>query len=414
MPEILKNRPPLQEAILLDLIQRLTRLRAGRVALCMHFSNLSSAYCRDSYIRIASESFTALASGFEGQIFHLSNDDLFFIAKDATLTALEASVLRIRLLFSQDPLMENLSSTGNDSFCTWYNVEKDYDVLLTDVGQALKEAETTRLKQESLAESAPALIRTPMRPDLLEKIDKSLDNVDVTNIVRRQTVYTLVDNVAPQALFEEIFVSIEDLQNAIAPNINIASDTWLFRYLTQKLDRRLMLMLIRDGVASSRPFSLNLNVSTILTPEFAKFEAVIVPRLRGRLVIELNKLDVCSDMGAFLFARDYLHDHGFRLCLDGLTHHTLPFYNRAKLGVDLMKLYWTPNALDDMIPSMIPEIRNIIMETGQAHTILCRCEDERAIKTGQEIGIVMFQGRYVDHILAAAAQPNTGYPPARF
>lgn len=409
MPEILKNRAPLQEAMLLDLIQRLDRLRTGRVALCMHFSKLSSAYHRDSYIRIASESFTTLASGFEGQIFYLSNKDLFFIAKNATLTALEASVLRIRLLFSQDPLMDNMTSTKSDDFCTWYNVEQDYDILLTHIGEALKAAEVHRLKREALAESIP-LIRTTMRPELLEKIDRSLDNVDITNLVRRQTVYTLVDNVAPQALFEEVFVSIDDLQKVIAPTIDIASDTWLFRYLTQTLDRRLMLMLIRDGAASSRPFSINLNIATILTPEFAKFETVIVPQLRGRLVIEFNQLDVLSDMGAFLFARDYLHDHGFRLCLDGLTHHTLPFYNRAKLGFDLMKLYWTPNALDDMIPSMTPEIRNLIMDTGQAHTILCRCENEQAIKTGQEIGIVMFQGRQLDRALASSRAPL----PSRF
>ncbi len=409
MPEIIKNRPPLQEAMLLDLIQRLDRLRTGRVALCMHFSKLSSAYHHERYIRIASESFTTLASGFEGQIFYLTNKDLFFVAKDATLTALEASVLRIRLLFSQDPLMDNLTSTRSDAFCTWYNVEKDYDTLLATVGQALKEAESHRLKQEALAESLP-IMRSPMRPELLGRIDQSLDNVDITNLVRRQTIYTLVDNVAPQPLFEEVFVSIDDLQKAIAPTIDIASDTWLFRYLTQTLDRRLMLMLIRDGATSSRPFSINLNLATILTPEFAKFEAVIVPQLRGRLVIELNKLDVLSDMGAFLFARDYLHDHGFRLCLDGLTHHTLSFYNRAKMGFDLMKLYWTPNALDDMLPSMIPEIRHIIMDTGQAHTILCRCENERAIKTGQEIGIVMFQGRYIDQTLSS----NRTTTPARF
>ncbi|HAX91878.1 MAG TPA: hypothetical protein DCY07_06700 [Rhodospirillaceae bacterium] len=402
MSKHLRNRPPSQEMMLMDLIQRLDRLRVGRIALHIHFSKLSNAYKRDSYIQIATESFTILASGFEGQLFYLSNRDLFFVVKGATTTMLEVAVERIRLLFTQDPLLETRDAKGGNGFCTWYEVETEYDELDEHVRKILREADAARMKQEAENDAAPTLARTPLRPNALERLEGLLENVDVTNIARRQTVCTIIDKADPQPLFEEIFISIEDLQNVVTPGVDLASNTWLFRYLTQTLDRRIMLMLIRDGVSSARPFSLNLNVATILSPEFAKFEAIITPQLRGRLVIEMNKLDVFSDMGAFLFARDYLHDHGFRLCLDGLTHHTLPYYDRGKMGFDLMKLYWTPNALDDMLPSMIPEIRNMIMDTGQAHTILCRCDDERAVNTGQELGIVMFQGRHVDRALAAA------------
>lgn len=404
MAEEPRNRPPNQEIMLMDLLQRLGRLRGGRIGVHLHFSKLSRAYNNERFIRIAADSFASFVSGFEGQLFRLNNNDVLFIAKDTTVTVLEAAVDRIKILFSQEPLLETYTIKGTSQFCTFYHLDKDYDELLAVAADLLKEAGIRRGLFENTAVQSPAKA-PPVYPDILSRLEQSLGTVDVTNLARRQTVCTLIDEVTPQPLFEEVYVSISDLQNSVAPGIDLNANTWLFRYLTHTLDQRIMLMLIRDGVSSTRPFSLNLNVQTILTPDFVKFEAAITPQLRGRLVIEMNKLDVFSDMGAFMFARDYLHDHGFRLCLDGLTHHTLSYYNRVKLGFDLIKLNWTPNAIDDMLPSKMPEVRNLVMETGQAHTILCRCDDEKAIQIGQELGIVMFQGRQVDRLLTAARIP---------
>lgn len=406
-------RRPSREMQLLDYIQRLDKLRSGRLAVHIHLSRLSMAYNRDRYLQIAAESFASYVAGIEGEIFPLEDGDIFFVAKDVTPTILESAVDRIKVLFSQDPLLETTDSTGKPSFFTFYNLETQYDdflVLAQRLSAESEQKKSARMYTQLQDDGVPL----PIEPQLLSKLEQTLDTVDVTNISRRQLVCTLIDEAGPQPVFEEIFVSINDLRDIVTPGIDLISNTWLFRHLTHALDKRIMHMLIRDGVRTTRPFSINLNVSSVLTQEFKKFEAAIAPQLRGRLVIELNKLDVFSDMGAFLFARDYLHDHGFRLCLDGLTHHTLPYYNRQKLGFDLMKLYWTPSALDTMLPSQTPEIRNVIMDTGQANTILCRCDDERAIETGQNLGLVMFQGRQVDKLLALSRMPSARtYDPRR-
>jgi EAL domain-containing protein (putative c-di-GMP-specific phosphodiesterase class I) len=407
----LRKQPP--EMQLLDYIQRLERQRVGRPAIHIHLSRLSPAYNQPLFLRIAADTFAAYLTGVEGNIFVLQNGDIVFIGKDVTPTLLESAVEKIRLLFSQDPLLEKTESDGSRSFHTLYDLDKDYDRFLA---LALRlNADLERKKAAAIyAETPLDAPQAPIEPSLLAKLESVLDTVDVTNISRRQQVCTLIDAAGPQPVFEEIFVSINELRDIITPGVDLFSNTWLFRYLTLTLDERIMYMLMRDGVRTTRPFSINLNISSILTPAFQKFEQAITPQLKGRLVIELNKLDVFSDMGAFMFVRDYLHDHGFRLCLDGLTHHTLPYYNRQKLGFDLVKLYWTPSSLDTMLPSQKPEIRNVIMDTGQAHTILCRCDDARAIETGQDLGIVMFQGREVDKRLALARMPSArSYDPKR-
>ena len=190
---------------------------------------------------------------------------------------------------------------------------------------------------------------------------------------------------APQPIFEELYVSILDLQAAITPGVNWLADPWLFQYLTHTLDKRMMAMLTKNGPPRDRPFSINLNVSSVLSPEFRRFDEIVLPQVRGRPMIEFSKLDVFADMGAFVFARDFLHERGYRVCLDGLTHLTLPYCNRARLGFDLIKIFWRPEGIEDMQAEMLPAVRDIVMEAGQARVILCRCENARALEIGSSL-----------------------------
>ncbi|MDD5587151.1 MAG: EAL domain-containing protein [Alphaproteobacteria bacterium] len=389
--------------MLLDTVRRLENLRADRVAVHIHLSSLTSSNKRNHYLRIATELFITCISAYEGQLFSLGNNDLVFLAKSAPVDTLDNAVNRLRVLFCEDPLAQQNDGNGDQPrFCTWYSLDRDYDTLLEAAQNLLQKAEEARQRPELDPHIDTTKLLEPIRPEILAKLEQVLERADVSNLIRRQTICTVVEEQKPQPLFEEIFVSIEDLQGITSPSANLLADRWLFQYLTQTLDRRVINLLIRDGVNTSRPFSLNLNVATVLSPLFARFEAIITPQLKGRLVIEMNKLDVFSDMGAFLFARDYLHDRGFRICLDGLTHHTLPYYDRERLGFDLIKIYWTPGSIDDMRQEMLPAIRNIVMEAGQARTILCRCDGPRAIEIGQSLGIIMFQGRYIEGLINPA------------
>ena len=387
-----------QETALLDHIERLDKLRNGRTAIHVHMSALAATYRRDNYIRIAANAFVKSVHSFEGRLFTLGNGDLVFVARDVPFASLNAAVDKLRSLFAEDPLAQFNQPASAADFCTWYNLASDYDALREMARAMLRQAEQRRTHSELHSSVDPAKLLKPIRPELVARLEEALGKTDIGNIIRRQMACTLLDGQPPQPLFEEIFVSIEDLQGVATPGVDLLANIWLFRYLTQTLDRRVMTMLIRDGVTSTRPFSINLNVATVLSPEFGRFETTFANQLRGRLVVEMNKIDVFSDMGAFLFARDYLHELGFRICLDGLTHHTMAYYDRERLGFDLVKLYWTPDSIDNMRPEMMPIIRANVMETGQARTILCRCDSPRAIEIGQDLGIVMFQGRHVDHI----------------
>jgi len=394
------SRAPTQEPALEDYVERLARQRAGRVGVHIRLSQLTRANRRPHHVSLATDMFAGSVQPLEGRLFVLHNQDLVFIARTPKLTAIDRAIDRLRTLFSEDPVFADQDAIP-ESFCTWYRLEEDFESLQEAARQWRQDAEQAQIDyvrkdaSEGLA---------PIDPELLARLEYTLGKTDMTNFARRQLVCTLIKGQPPQPLFEENYVSILELQNRITPGVNWLAEPWLFRRITHTLDRRLMAMLMKNDAPDPRPFSINLNVTSVLGPEFRHFDEIVSKRLRGRLVIEFNKLDVFADMGAFLFARDFLHERGFRVCLDGLTHLTLPYYNRARLGFDLIKLIWRPDGLEDMLPDMIPALRDIVREAGQARTILCRCDTASAINVGQQLGIVMFQGRYVDMLHGLATK----------
>ena len=184
------------------------------------------------------------------------------------------------------------------------------------------------------------------------------------------------------------------------PHVQLTGNPWLFRYLTQSLDKRMLAHLSREW-SHERSFSINLNVSTLLSPEFLKFDQLISTSARGRLVIEIQKVDIFADMGAFLFAREYARDRGYRLCLDGMTHLTLPFIDREKLELDLVKLLWSPELAAAENAQMLDDLRACVASIGASRVILAHCDSERCRKNRPFARhFTLFQGRYVNTLVA--------------
>jgi hypothetical protein len=117
--------------------------------------------------------------------------------------------------------------------------------------------------------------------------------------------------------------------------------------------------------------------------------------MRGTIVLELQKVDIFADLGAYLFARDFARERGYRVCIDGLTHSMLPFVDRERLGADLIKLIWDPSLVEEMDMKS-----RALKRIGVSRIILCRCDTPTSVEYGHSVGITLFQGRHIDGILA--------------
>ena len=399
-----RTRGPSQEYLLLDYMRRLGRNVEGRMAVQIHLSRLRPRNRHDHHIRIAAATFEEMVQNYEGQIFTLGNSDLFYISKDPVIDDIEGAIIKVRYLFNEDPLTEGEDEDDLARFCTWYNVASQHKELLDLVKQMHRDRERTN-RLGFTKDKATQRVTNNLKkldPEQLGKLESLLAQADLSNLMRRQPVCAVTpSNPKPQPVFRELYISIADLQQTVLPEFDLSSNLWLFQHLTHTLDSRMLSMLIRnDDNSIATSFSINLNVQTILSPQFLNFDSSLKAVARGTVVIELQKIDIFGDMGAYMFARDFMRERGYRVCLDGLNQFTFQFIDRDRLGLDLLKLVWTPDMADGFSSSQATELKEQVDRCGRARIILSRCDSEEAVRFGQSLGITMYQGHYVDRLLS--------------
>ena len=382
-----------QESLLLDYLNRLERHRHDRRCAHVHISLLHPTNRKDHHMRIAVGAFDNMVKMLNAQLFTMSNKDMIIVYRAQVQADMEAAIVKLRFLFAEDPMLDDENSAGN--FCEWYSLDREFDQVLA-LAQRLNQEEDARLRaardRETRASVGPAPKGTPFTPELLARTETALAQADLANLIRRQPICVIAGDSPPQPVFQEIFISISDLRQTLMPSVNMASSPWLFQQLTETLDRRVLSLLNRhDDKTLEGDISINLNVATILSPEFLTFDDNIKASKRGTIVLELQKVDIFADLSAYLFARDFAHERGYRICIDGLTYAMLPFVDRERLGADLIKLVW-----DNTLSSQTQGHPESLRRAGVSRIILCRCDTESSIEYGKSLGISLYQGRHVD------------------
>ncbi|MCB2099402.1 MAG: hypothetical protein KDE22_00930 [Rhodobacterales bacterium] len=399
-----QNRLPSQENLLLDYVQRLERHKRDRSAVHLRLSGLRPYNRREQHLRAAANSFEPLVENMDGQLFSLKSADLLFIFKNAVRGEVETVVQKVRFLFSDDPLLAE-SDADTQAFATWYDVDGEYDRVL-HLAQSLVDAEHRLVNEVRGRMDTRSALRArqqmgePLTPQVLDRVVAALARADLSNMVRRQYVCQLDTKMVPSPVFSELFISIADLRETLLPGVNLLSNRWLFQHLTETLDRRMLAMLTRtDHITLSGDIAFNMNISTLLSPEFLTFDDNITASRRGSMIIELQKVDIFADLGAYLFAREFVQEKGYRVCVDGLTYHTMSMIDRDRLGADLVKVIWHPEMVDGGAP-MHDRLRALIASAGENRVVLCRVDNREAIDFGRSVGITLFQGRHVEQLIA--------------
>lgn len=406
---------PSQEGLLLDYVHRLERHRKGRKAVHIHLSRLAPENRVAQRLRIATSTFESLVKMLQGQLFALANGDLIFIFKDHNLNDVDSAIVKLQFMFADDALFIDAPDGEMGDFATLHDIETDYQDMLK-VAQRLVAEEGKRRKPEVKPDTPLAQSRArpldPITPSILFRIEDALVQADLSNLIRRQSISAVVGDSPPQPVFTELFVSIADLRTTLLPNIDLTSDRWLFQHLTDTLDRRVLAMLTKnDDRTLDSDFSMNLNVPTLISPEFLKFDDNIKAGVRNSIVIELQEIDIFNDLSAYLFARDFAHECGYRICIDGVSWQSLPFVSRSRLGADLIKLIWNPAMAELAETDNGYEFRQLLKRNGLNRLILARCDGADAVEYGQAQGITLFQGRHIEDLIAIEQKRRGGGPP---
>ncbi|MBX6321109.1 MAG: hypothetical protein IRY94_04710 [Rhodospirillaceae bacterium] len=409
-----------EAAALEEFARQTVKYRTGGLAVHVRLGFYKESVPTENFL-FAINMFRQMVDQEQGRLFVLDNSDVVIVYKGTRPHQVVSAVEKVRLLYS-DVLHDE--THGGVEFCTWYNLKTEAEAFLTFAQSLLQEA---RGKDSAAAAAtaasgslAPADVVATEDPAAAEAQRRDLSSpsleltrlagaverlpqLNLAGVLRRQPVCLLRSDSAPEPVFQELYISIPEIERALTPGERLAADRWLFQYFTRLLDLKLLSFLTAgEETEVSSYFSLNLNVASTLSLEFTAFSKAC-SAARRTIVIELQKLDVFSDLGTFFYVRDMLREQGYRICLDGLTDLSLPFCDRGKLGVDMVKIRWRADILKDTYADHARDFAELIRRSEPTSVILCRADSDSAIQFGRSLGISMFQGHQVDRLLALRA-----------
>lgn len=299
-----------------------------RRVLLLHLSRLPRHLAQPHHLRLARDALAPLTAADRARVFVLPNEDIAVVWRGDAAVALSASLDAVRLLFEDDDLPDP------GVLAEVLRLPQAADEVLAAVDLAL---------QPEL--SAVLVHRRAGRPlDIatLGALETALAQADVARLVRRRAVCARDEEGGFALRWDLRLLSVAELGEALVPGTDVLAEPWLFRRLTRLLDRRMLALLAApDELRRAGGFGLKLNVSSILSPEFLRFDAALPGHLRGQVVLGIAPDDMLLDPAAFLFARDFAQARQYRLMLRGVGAGLLEALPLRRCGLDLVELRWS-------------------------------------------------------------------------
>jgi hypothetical protein len=404
------------EAHLIELLNLIEENRQGWQVVCFAFSRLLEHYRSEYQIKIATNLMNDLLGDRDGAVYVCEDATIYVVVRNFPKLLMDKMIFQLRYLFMDDPLAYTVEGDENKDFSMLYEIEVQWqDFMDICKRRMVNRVRNAQSQQNAIPKAAAAVLRgeVPSAPagnkskemqlftaSNLAKIEKDLLDVDLNGTIRRQPICAAIPNTNVRTVFDEMYINISHLRKLMDIEVDILSNRWLFKYLTQILDERMLSTIQRNPVRYLvNPISLNLNVPTLLSNRFLEFDAAIKPTSKVSIVIELQIADVFADMSAFLLAKDTAQKLGYRVCLDGVTELSFPQIDRQRLGFDLIKLIWNADSEKEVGSANNRALAEAIRQCGNNRVILTRCDNKQAVEYGQALGIPLFQGRYLDGLV---------------
>ncbi len=390
------------------LLARLTRVHdnaAGSFAVHMHLSNLRESNKQSYFITIAARVFEDFLNEHEAQLFTIFNGDLVLVCRNIEVDTVDVVIDKVRALFPEDPLTLNDPGSFDDHFASWHDLSQpdELQAFTTTVNEIIDSAknflETSRnkLQGKALEES----FGTPLAADNLSAINQQMKRTQIADLIRNQSVYRVIPGEKGEIVFREYFIAMTELKARVAPGINLFSSPWLFQYLTETLDKRMLAVIGKRNLSDMvDPISLNMNIDTIMSRDFQKFNET-ASSFTKNIVIEFQMIDIFSDMNTYRHACDFLHECGYKVLVDGLNPMIINYFDPSMLLSDYLKINWGPEFTGDENGDAINEVREVVKHAGKEHVILARVDSQDAIRWGASIGITRYQGYFIDRLVLA-------------
>jgi hypothetical protein len=350
MKSTVASRKISHESTLLDVARRLAKASdvPEQIAVHLHLSNLDARRRGEAYLRVAASTFEPLVQKRAAQVYPLSNGDIVFLGGRSADGEVKGLLTELQQMYAEDPWFHDARAATTVPFAVWYMLPRDAETFES----ACEELYTRNTRVQTPVDDGrggnASFTAKEAGAAELEIAQKNLETIDVKGSLRRQSVGIFLPGQPAKRLFSEMYVSVLDLHKRLTMDADIAQNRWLFQHFTTAMDRAILAKFTESGIPKkSGSISLNMNVASILSPEFLAFDQALSKASDDKIIIELQQIDLFDDMAAYRFAVNFLRQKNYAVCLDGVTHLTFPFIDRERLGADFIKIIWSPDMAGD-------------------------------------------------------------------
>jgi EAL domain-containing protein (putative c-di-GMP-specific phosphodiesterase class I) len=320
------------------------------------------------------------------RIFAIGNGDLFAAYANVSLADVVGICGKVEKLFMGDGALTVRNAYDEYGFFKILEAAREIDRVIAAV--------QTRAPREP-AESE-TVGKTPMTPENLAFLVDKLRHADVRDCISSQPVH-VIGQTAGTVEFVEFFLSTQAIEQSFLPGVSVAANPWLFHALRAELDRAALRAVLREVKAGNHPaFSLNLGVSTILSPVFSEFLARMPADLAARIILEVHKTDLVQNGARIRDLTALVAERGLRLCIDGLNWKDFEFLAIDRIAPQYAKIIWSDELLSAGPADLAPFAQSLKAFAPRTAAILSHCDNPRAFPLIHALGIPLVQGYLAD------------------
>lgn len=383
------EKPEYDDQKLMTLLQSAKREVQGLRLIHLHMSLLKDKSNLDvmSIKRAMQE--TADQSAYL-QTFTLSNDDVIILYKGIKFSLISEVCSKIEKLMLSRTTMSKRNPYGEDSLYSIMELSLNFVNVIRFI---------EGLTSENGGDGDQKETKPPITLEELGKIERAVQMFDLSPFMLNQPVVNIQNGEENEFEYFELYIAVKSLEERLSPDYDITANKWLFSYFTANLDTS-VLKALNYGVdfLRGRRIGLNLNLSTILSAAFIKFDERLTTDLRGNVVLEINKADLVENVGMYKEVVDFAATRGYQISIDGLNDFWVTHMDLEYMAADYAKIFWSDD-MDHMSPAEFETFKEKIQAQSNCRYILARCGTVSGLMFAERAGISLVQGRIVDNIL---------------
>ncbi|HEX9466612.1 MAG TPA: hypothetical protein VGB82_28775 [Alphaproteobacteria bacterium] len=379
---------------LMTLLQSATKEMQGLRLVHLHLSLLDNTELSDTAVinRMLGE---VSANAAHLQMFNMSNGDIIMLYKGLKFSAVEDVCKKIEAQLLAKTKMKGANPYKETTVWSILELSMNFVHVIRWL-ESITKAEGVAGALTPGVEAKPAI-----GPEELGKIDKALRMFDLSPFLFNQAIVNIRDDSDKNKEYFELYITIKGLQDRLSPDFDLSANKWLFNYFTSSLDQSLLRSL-NHGLEfmGNESIGININLSTVLSPAFQKFDERLPAAFRGKVVLEINKGDLMENLQLYRQLLDLAAQREYRICIDGLNEFWITQFDLESLGCDYAKVFWSNDLMtlegehERAFLEKVETARN-----GRCKFILARCGTVTGLMYAHNHGIDMVQGQAVDTVL---------------